>query len=174
MTAARSHVDPTDLDAVRAAVGLDRPGSGLQPIGMDRIVVGADALNGLAALVAEVRGPGPIAVVVDLQPMRRAGADLKSGVVELLRAVEPDVRLVALGRADEELHADAGAIEAAVAGARGSGVVVAVGSGTICDIAKEASRKLGVPEVVVQTANSVNAFSDDMAVLLIHGVKRTV
>ena len=141
---------------------------------MDRIVIGPDALGGLAALVADIRSPGPIAVVVDRQPMRRAGADLKSGVVELLRAVEPDVRLVALGRAGEELHADAGAIEAAIAGARGSGVVVAVGSGTICDIAKEASRELGVPEVVVQTANSVNAFSDDMAVLLIHGVKRTV
>jgi glycerol-1-phosphate dehydrogenase [NAD(P)+] len=31
-----------------------------------------------------------------------------------------------------------------------------------------------VPYVIVQTANSVNAFSDDMAVLLVRGVKRTL
>ena len=44
-----------------------------------------------------------------------------------------------------------------LAGARGAGVVVAVGSGTICDIGKEVTRELAVPYVVVQTANSVNA-----------------
>lgn len=53
--------------------------------------------------------------------------------------------------------------------------MVAVGSGTITDIAKDASMRAGnIPLVVVQTAVSVNAFSDDMAVLLRDGVKRTV
>jgi glycerol-1-phosphate dehydrogenase [NAD(P)+] len=52
---------------------------------------------------------------------------------------------------------------------------VSVGSGTITDIAKDASMRAGgIPFVVVQTAVSVNAFSDDMAVLLRDGVKRTV
>ncbi len=57
----------------------------------------------------------------------------------------------------------------------GAGCVVSIGSGTITDIAKDASLRAGrIPFVVVQTAVSVNAFSDDMAVLLRDGVKRTV
>jgi glycerol-1-phosphate dehydrogenase [NAD(P)+] len=168
------HLDPTDLDAVRAAVGLDRSGSALHDVGLDRIVIGPDALDELPAVVAAVRRAGPVDLVVDRRPMRRAGADLKSLVAERLAADLAEVRVVRLGRDDAELHADRDAIAEVVAAADGSGCVVALGSGTICDIAKEASRELAAPYVVVQTANSVNAFSDDMAVLLINGVKRTV
>lgn len=173
MTAAR-HVDPTDLAAVRSAVGLDAPGSSLHDVAMDRIVIEADALDRLPVIVDELAPPGPIAVVADRVPMSRGGADVKTLVIDRIETTGREVRVVWLGETGVELHADAAAIAAAVAGARGAAAIVAVGSGTICDVAKEASRELDVPEVVVQTANSVNAFSDDMAVLLIHGVKRTV
>jgi glycerol-1-phosphate dehydrogenase [NAD(P)+] len=166
------HLDPTDLDAVRRAVGLDDPGSALHPLGMTSIRIGPDVLAELGALVASVARPGPIAVVVDRIPMWRGPDELKALVAARLRELG-EVRVVTLGAADAELHADPAAIEAATAGVAGAGCVVAVGSGTICDIAKEASRIAGAPYVVVQTANSVNAFSDDMAVLLLHGVKRT-
>jgi glycerol-1-phosphate dehydrogenase [NAD(P)+] len=168
------HVDPSDLDAVRRAVGLDTDGSTLHPVLMDRIVIGSDALAELPAIVAALRRPGPVALVVDPVPMRRGGDDLKSLVTGMLAGLEPDPIVVTLGTAGEELHAEAASIDAAVAGARGAGCLVAVGSGTVCDIAKEASRILDAPYVVVQTANSVNAFSDDMAVLLVNGVKRTM
>ncbi len=49
-----------------------------------------------------------------------------------------------------------------------------VGSGTVTDIGKDATCRARIPLVVVQTAVSVNAFSDDLAVLLRSGVKRTV
>jgi glycerol-1-phosphate dehydrogenase [NAD(P)+] len=168
------HLDPTNLASVRAAVGLDRPASRLQPIGMAAIVIDADAVDRIPDIVTDLRRSGPIAVIVDRTPMQRAGLDLKSSVVAALRGLEPEIRLVSLGAIGRELHADAEAIADAVAASRGAGILVSVGSGTICDIAKEASRELDLPHVVVQTANSVNAFSDDMAVLLIHGVKRTV
>ncbi len=174
MTASPGHLDPTDLESVRRAVGLDEPGSRLHPVGMSRILIGANALAELPAIVAGLRGPGPIAVVTDAVPMRRGDADVKADVRTALAGAGSGVVSVVLGSADAELHADAAAIAAAVEGARGCGCIVSVGSGTICDVSKEASRELGVPQVVVQTANSVNAFSDDMAVLLIHGVKRTV
>lgn len=166
------HVDPTDLGAVRRAVGLDEPGSTLHPVGMSTIRIGPDALDELATIVASVARPGPIAVVVDRVPMRRGPDDLKSLVSARLGTVG-EVRVVMVGAAGAEFHADPAAVEAAAAGVAGAGCVVAVGSGTICDIAKEASRLAGAPYVVVQTANSVNAFSDDMAVLLLNGVKRT-
>lgn len=174
----RRHLDPTDLAAVRAAVGLDRPGSALHDVGIERIVIGRDALDELPGLVlgalVDTGALGrSIVIVTDGHEMRRAGSDLPTLVADRLGEVG-DVRLVRLATPDVELHADAGAIAAAVEGARGAGCLVALGSGTICDIVKEASRELGVPDITVQTANSVNAFSDDMAVLLIRGVKRTV
>jgi len=175
---ARRHLDPTDLAAVRKAVGLDTPGSTLHDVGLERIVIGPAALDELPGLVAgALAGSGaagrPVAVVVDGHPMVRAGADLTALVVDRLGSLG-DVRLVRLAAPDVQLHADAAAIAAAIDGARGAGCLVALGSGTVCDVVKEASRELGVPDVTVQTANSVNAFSDDMAVLLVRGVKRTV
>jgi glycerol-1-phosphate dehydrogenase [NAD(P)+] len=174
----RRHLDPTDLAAVRAAVGLDQPGTHLHDVGLERIVVGVDALDVLPDLVATAIAasdgtPGSVAVVVDGHPKVRAGVDLTALVEERLATVAP-VRVVRLAEPAAELHADATAIAAAVDGSRGATCLVALGSGTICDVVKEASRELGVPDVTIQTANSVNAFSDDMAVLLIHGVKRTV
>jgi glycerol-1-phosphate dehydrogenase [NAD(P)+] len=174
VTVPPGHLDPTDLDSVRRAVGLDSPASRLHPVAMSRIVVGRDALAELPGIVAGLRGAGPVAVVTDAVPMRRGDADLKSTVETYLEAAGSEVIRVVLGSRDTELHADAEAIAAAVVRARGCSCIVSVGSGTICDVAKEVGRELGVPQVVVQTANSVNAFSDDMAVLLIHGVKRTV
>ena len=52
--------------------------------------------------------------------------------------------------------------------------MVSIGGGTITDIGKVASAVIGgVPLVVVQTAASVDGFTDDVSVLLRNGVKRT-
>jgi glycerol-1-phosphate dehydrogenase [NAD(P)+] len=51
--------------------------------------------------------------------------------------------------------------------------LVSVGSGTLTDIAKVVAGELSVIHVVVQTAASVNGFSDDQSVLLVNGAKRT-
>ena len=49
-----------------------------------------------------------------------------------------------------------------------------VGSGTLADIGKAVSARLGgLMHVVVQTATSVNGFADDQSVLVFDGVKRT-
>ena len=60
----------------------------------------------------------------------------------------------------------------------GKDCVVGVGSGTICDLCKYgtfyADKENPLPLVIVQTALSVNAFSDNSSVMLISGVKRTV
>jgi glycerol-1-phosphate dehydrogenase [NAD(P)+] len=167
------HVDPRDLPEVERSLGLDRDGAGLRRIGVRRIDIAWDALDRLPGIVGDVALPGPIAVLMDAVPMYRGADLLKPAVTRRLAALR-DVRVVQVGAPGVELHADLAAIEEARAGAQGAGCVVAVGSGTICDIGKEASRHLGLPYVVVQTANSVNAFGDDMAVLLLHGVKRTV
>ncbi len=84
-------------------------------------------------------------------------------------------RTAVLGATGEDLHADESASAELDTHIAGVGCIVAVGSGTITDLAKDASMRAGdIPFVVVQTAASVNAFTDDMAVLLRDGVKRTV
>ena len=56
----------------------------------------------------------------------------------------------------------------------GTGCLVTLGSGTITDLGKLVSLETGVPLVAVQTAASVNGFSDDLSVVLRAGAKRTV
>ncbi len=166
--------DPIDLDALRAALGASSDGR-RRPIGLRRLEIGPDALDELAPIVDAARRPGDVVVLMDRTPMRRGGNDLKADVVGRLRRLEAVVRPAVIGADRDELHADAEALAEADAAIAGAGCVVSVGSGTITDIGKDASHRAGdVPFVVVQTAVSVNAFSDDMAVLLVHGVKRTL
>lgn len=167
--------DPTDLDALRARLhdgdGIETPGR--RPIGLGRVRIGADALDHLAEDVAQVRRDGAVVVVMDTTPMRRAGADLKARVVADLEA-RFQTRVAVITAHGAELHADVHALAQADRAVADAGCVVSVGSGTVTDIAKDASLRAGhLPFVVVQTAVSVNAFSDDMAVLLRDGVKRT-
>jgi glycerol-1-phosphate dehydrogenase [NAD(P)+] len=167
---------PVDLDALRVTLGddgSDRPA--LRPIGMQDIVIGSGALHELVPLVTRLTAPGrDVVLLVDATPMRRGDDDLKQLACRMLEAHLP-VRLVVLGADRPELHADETALAEADRAIAGAGCVVTVGSGTITDIGKDASHRAGgIPFVVVQTAVSVNAFSDDMAVLLRNGVKRTV
>lgn len=165
--------DPTDLDGLRRRLA-DDPTGRRHPIGLGKVRIAADALDHLVEDVAAVRRDGPVVLVIDETPMRRAGRDLKTHVHALLSSNFPTTT-VTLTASNGELHADADALAQADAGIAGAGCVVSVGSGTVTDVAKDASMRAGgIPFVVVQTAVSVNAFSDDMAVLLRDGVKRTV
>jgi glycerol-1-phosphate dehydrogenase [NAD(P)+] len=168
-------------DAPLATIDLDRIDRDLnlgsvptrRPVGLSRIEIGDDALDALPGIVGSLRRDGPTVILTDRTPKVRGGRDLTAIVCERLVAFEPE--LVALGAGGGELHADPGALQQAVAAAGGAGCVVAVGSGTVCDLGKAAANAGDRPPyVVVQTACSVNAFSDDMAVLLVNGVKRTV
>ncbi len=134
-------------------------------VGLGGVLLGTGVLARVAEAVEEVRSaPGPVALIADEVEM--AGPD---GEVKSTLAVA-DVRRVTLpGRvvADEETLANA------TAQTNGAAVVLSVGSGTIADIGKAVSARLDLPHVVVQTAASVNGFSDDQSVLLVDGVKRT-
>ena len=150
------------------------PEGRLAPIAMDRIEIGPDALYGLPEIVSELAGGGRVKLVVDATPMRRAGVDLKEEAERLL-AGHFEVGRAIIGGRGTDLHADEEALAEAETAVAGADCVVVVGSGTITDVCKEATRRAGGPPlVVVQTAASVNAFSDDMAVLLKSGTKRTV
>jgi glycerol-1-phosphate dehydrogenase [NAD(P)+] len=166
--------DPTDLAGLRGALALADPEGKLAPIGMSSIEIGADALSLLPEVVSNLaRGPR-VVLAMDATPMRRNDGDPKDEAERLL-AGRFEVRRAVVGEGQAQLHADEEALAEAEAAVRDADCVVAVGSGTVTDVCKEATARPSAPPlVVVQTAASVNAFSDDVSVLLKSGTKRTV
>ena len=171
----REGADPTDLAGLREALGRADPEGKLAPIGMSRIEIGADALYLLPDVVSELARETPrVVLATDATPMRRDGVDLQLEAEHLL-AESFEVRRTMLGKGRAQLHADEEALEEARTTLADADCVVVVGSGTVTDVCKEATARASAPPlVVVQTAASVNAFSDDVSVLLKSGTKRTV
>jgi glycerol-1-phosphate dehydrogenase [NAD(P)+] len=135
-----------------------------------------DILRAVGADPAE-----PVLVVMDPTPMRRGPDSLKPLVLTTLQSagwraepviMEPD--------AAGQVHTDMPHINVAKARLRPSVAVLSVGSGTITDIAKHGAflfqQETGAraPFVVYQTANSVSAYTSNMAPTFIEGVKRTL
>jgi glycerol-1-phosphate dehydrogenase [NAD(P)+] len=167
-----ANVDVTHLDDLRRSLREADPDERLAPIGMRRLEIGTDALDRLPSVVSDVGTDGSVVVVSDDAPILRDGSDVKSQILDRLRAFSP-VHVV-VGRNGEPVNADERTIAQVGSSVSAAGCVVAVGGGTITDICKEATRPGSIPLVVVQTAASVNAFSNNMAVTLLSGVKRTV
>ena len=182
MSAIADVPDPTDLPALRRALASDDPQGELVPLELDRIVIAADALNSLADVVAQEQaragrsGTGTVVVLMAPTPISRAGADLKALVQDTLAARFP-VHATVLRGSHSTLHVDDEALDAATAAVTDAdpACVVSVGGGTITDIAKVATHRAGdVPLVVVQTAASVDGYTDNVSVVLRDGVKRTI
>jgi glycerol-1-phosphate dehydrogenase [NAD(P)+] len=161
-----------DLAAVRAELDAAAEGGGeVQDLGLGQVIDGDGALDGLTAAVAALAGDGgggPVTVLAAATSMTAGSRDLREVVTGLLG----DPRWVTAGPASGDLHADGATVAAARAACDGARCVVSVGSGTLTDIGKAAAPP-GVPLVAVQTATSVNGYSDPFSVLLRTGVKRT-
>ena len=184
--------DPTDLPSLRSALAAEDPEGRLVPLGLDRVALGPEVVDTVADAVAGQlaragrTGDGDIVVLVDATPIQRAGADLKSLVEAQLVdrfTGEHAVRRVVLRGHHPTLHADDDALDAATEAVAGAAAVVSVGGGTITDIAKVATARHGdgataddggIPLVVVQTAASVDGYTDNLSVVLRDGVKRTI
>jgi glycerol-1-phosphate dehydrogenase [NAD(P)+] len=114
-----------------------------------------------------------VALLMDGTPIRRNGEEIKPAI-EAALAERFEVHRIVLDDGHPELHVSEAVIEQATAAVSGAAAVVSIGGGTITDIGKVASAGTpGVPLVVVQTAASVDGFTDDVSVLLRNGVKRT-
>jgi glycerol-1-phosphate dehydrogenase [NAD(P)+] len=168
-----SNADPTDLDALRLALASSDPDGELYPVKMKRIEIGQEALGSLAEIVSELTRGDRVVLVADETPMYRDGEDLKEMITHALTAGF-ELERVVVGKGEEELHAEVASVAEVENAVGGAGCVVSVGSGTITDICKLATRKESIPFVAVQSAGSVDGFADDFSVLLKGGAKRTV
>ncbi len=124
------------------------------------------------AAAASDAAPLTVGLVMDKTPIRRLGVPIKPAISRVLAGLFT-VREIVLDDGHPELHVSEPVLEQARVAVSGVDAVVSIGGGTITDIGKVASAAVGVPLVVVQTAASVDGFTDDVSVLLRNGVKRT-
>ncbi len=174
--------DLNRLDRIRDALSRNDPRHQFTALGMDRLTISDDAVEGLVAAVERQleRAGRPAAaetrvrVVADTVAILRDGRNLKDDVFARL-AERFDAVRVTLDDGHPVLHADEAMQDRAAEACAGADCIVSVGGGTITDIAKIAAMRNGVPvHVVVQTAASVDGFTDNFSVVLQKGVKRTL
>ena len=176
------------IEPVHELLARVDPERELGPCGLRRLVMGSGALTTVATTVAEllsapdsipVGGARPcVVLLVDRTPIQRRGQDVKDVVHEQL-AQHFDVVRTVLDDGHADLHVVDEVLDAATAAVAGVAAVVAVGGGTISDIGKIAVHRAGLAGhrpllVCVQTAASVDGYTDNVSVVLRGGVKRTV
>lgn len=123
----------------------------------------------------------PVFVVMDTTPMRRGEESLKPLALDVLRRAGWQVQTVEIPPDETgQVHTDMERIGMVKSRLQPASAVIALGAGTVCDIGKHAcylfEQESGerLPFVVFQTANSVSAYTSNMAPTFIEGVKRTL
>lgn len=168
----------TRLDELRGILAEQEGADRLCPIEMVDIEIDHGSVLGLPKAVKYLTaGKKVLMVTGPTLIVDNSGCNIKEKAYQLLKA-EYDVEWLTLSEPDGILHATPENSEKIMARMAGVDCVVGVGSGTICDLCKHASCHFDperpLPLVILQTALSVNAFSDGVSVMLVNGVKRTV
>ena len=174
--------DLEHLDRIRSVLSDNDSRRQFAPLGMQQVTVAENAVDDLIpAIKRELARVGRdadpkcrIHMVADTVAIWRDGRNLKDQVFARLAECFTAERVI-LSDGHVTLHADEAAQDRAAAACEGSDCIVSVGSGTITDIAKIAAMRNSTPlHVVVQTAASVDGFTDNFSVVLQKGVKRTL
>ncbi|MGD0054791.1 MAG: iron-containing alcohol dehydrogenase [Acidimicrobiales bacterium] len=165
------------LNDLRTMARSSPEAASLHEIGVREVVRGPGAIHTLASVLERlgVASSSTVCLFCDTTPKSYGDGDVSDVVLHALRAHQTAMVRIAPRGPDGLVHANEATVADAVDMVRRTtpSVIVSVGSGTIVDIAKVVARELALTHVVVQTAASVNGFSDDQSVLLIKGVKRT-
>ena len=171
--------DPTDLVTLKSVIAASERPNDLVPLGIKKLVISPDASLNVVDSLVDLLGPElsakrpKVVILADSTQILRNGVDLKA-TVEASLAEFFEVSRITLG-AGTHLYVDDSALDQATKSLDGAAAVVSVGSGTISDIAKVASdRQGGVPHILVQTAASVDGYTDNVSVVLKAGAKRTI
>lgn len=169
------------LEIVQSAVRDSGRGASAKGHEIMYVTVRSGAIEELASVVATVverdhhHSVADVAILMDSVDYRLQEREAKRAVIDQLDGGPWRLRLVVMDDGSPQLHATQTVIDQAAEQLLGATVIVSIGGGTITDIGKMASVALGgVPQIVVQTAASVDGFTDDVSVILIDGVKRTV
>jgi glycerol-1-phosphate dehydrogenase [NAD(P)+] len=171
--------DPTNLELIRSVIAASERPEALVPLGIRQLQISSTAsenvVESLRSLLeqADQAVTPQVVVLVDATPIFKGAVELKASVIEELKE-HFEVKVAVLGD-EHHLYADDSALDAATAAVKSAAAVVSIGSGTISDIAKVATNRVGnIPYVMVQTAASVDGYTDNVSVVLRSGAKRTI
>lgn len=134
-------------------------------VGIDRILIEKDAIHQLPAMLREFQFKKAL-MIADLHTYEVAGKKVESvlGKEEFLykKIVFQEEELVpdeaAVGKLFIQVEAD-------------TDVIVTIGTGTLNDLAKFVSHKLGIPTIIVATAPSMDGFASTGAALIVDNLK---
>ena len=186
MTDSTFSVDPADMPALKHWLAVqDDPQDQLRTVEIDEILIGPSVLMDLPSVLqrAGIQSGAKVLLLMDQTPMLREDVDLKRFVRDLLY-VAGYYETTCWLEGDEYglVHAEYEHIESILWGLEPGMALIAVGSGTVTDIAKHAAyvydqqhpEQPRIVYICCPTANSVTAYAANMAVLLKDGVKRTI
>jgi glycerol-1-phosphate dehydrogenase [NAD(P)+] len=176
--------DPSDIDRFKSQIRTI-PGYPMgEELPIRDMVFESGALWQIPTLLlrAGIKLDRPLLVVMDRTPMQREGKDLKALICGILQDTGQQFEVVWLEPdSTGQVHTDFSQINSVKAHLQENAAVLSVGSGTVTDIAKHAcyvyQQEHGIPAppfVVYQTANSVSAYTSNMAPTFVDGVKRTL
>jgi glycerol-1-phosphate dehydrogenase [NAD(P)+] len=152
-------------------------------INLRTIIIESNGLLRLPNVIESfnVKEDSPLLVVTDATPMQRGSEPLKPLVLSLVQRCCPQPQVLILAPDEScQVHTEMRHIQSVKERITPNSVVISVGSGTVTDIVKHAcylyekENSIHIPFVVVQTANSVSAYTSNMAPVSIEGVKRTL
>ena len=135
----------------------------------------ASLAPGSLRLLPEMAGrwfpPGPVLCVADQNTFAAAGKES----VEMLQQNGWEIAVHLADAHAGPVHADKEAVETLSSALKTSraGALLAVGSGTINDIAKSAATAVDLPQITVATAASMNGYPSAISALTVDGVKTT-
>ena len=164
--ARRSEPSSDPIDALLEGSWIDPDTGRTAGVAIETIAI-EDSLRGHEAdLVAPLRLGARLAVVSDTVTREVMGERIERALARMAR-IDP----VVLPR---DPHADAPTVEAVRAASASADALVAVGSGTINDLAKFAAARDGKPYAVFATAPSMNGYASANAAITVDGHKKTL
>jgi glycerol-1-phosphate dehydrogenase [NAD(P)+] len=176
--------DPKDIDQFKAQIRAIPGFPAGEELPIREMVFESGAVWRLPDLLlrAGIAPEQTLSIVMDRMPMKREGRDLKDLILQILKQAGYKVELIWLEPDHTgQVHTDFAQINSVKGRLGENSAVLSVGSGTVTDIAKHACHVYQqehntspLPFVVYQTANSVSAYTSNMAPTFVDGVKRTL
>jgi glycerol-1-phosphate dehydrogenase [NAD(P)+] len=163
------------LERALSLINAADPAGELPKCEIREIVIKTNAIESILEVVSRYVNEGSsIGLIVDETPILRNGEEVKPLIKKTLEE-KFQVTLIVLDDGFPELHASEGVIAESIKLSEKLTCLVTIGGGTITDIGKMTSVGLGgIPHVAIQTAASVDGYTDNVSVILVNGVKRTV
>ncbi|MGI6707261.1 MAG: sn-glycerol-1-phosphate dehydrogenase [Clostridia bacterium] len=139
-------------------------------VGIRRILIEEKALYQVFSIIRDLDLLGKALLVADRNTYAAAGRELEE---ELIRH-GLEIKSCILLDDGQELHADEKALGSVLVHLEeDTRLLIAVGSGTLNDIVRYMSYRMGIPYIVVATAPSMDGYASTVSPLVVNGFKKT-